>query len=47
MSFLVISGILGLCVNVLTPDDQYSPHNSKDLRQPIEMQLSTKQKAFY
>ena len=44
MSLLAISGILGLFFNTLTADDKYSCCNSKNLRQPIEMQLSKKEK---
>ena len=43
MSLLVISEILGLLVNTLTSNEEYSPHNSENLRQPIQMQLSKKQ----
>ena len=46
MSLLVIGQILGLFVNTLTPDDKYSLRNSEFLLQPIEMQLSKKQKTF-
>ena len=33
-------------VNILTADDKYSLSNRDNLRQPIQMQLSQKQKAF-
>ena len=46
MSLLVISKILGLFVNILTADDKYSLRNSKNLRQPITMQLFKKQIFF-
>ena len=36
---------LSLCVNTLTPDNKYSHVNRENLRQPIEMQLSQKNKA--
>ena len=34
-SFLVRSKILGLVVNTLTADDEYSRHNREDLPVPI------------
>ena len=46
MSLLVISKILGLFVNTLTADDKYSFHNSENLREPFQMQLSKKQKKY-
>ena len=33
-------------VNILNTDDKYSLQNSENLRQPIEMQLSQKQKTI-
>ena len=33
-------------VNILTTDDKYSQLNRDNLRQPIQMQLSQKQKTF-
>ena len=33
-------------VNILTADDKYSLLNRDNLRQPIQMQLSPKQKTF-
>ena len=38
--------ILGMFVNTLTGDANYSPLNIDNLTQPILMQLSTKQKKF-
>ena len=43
---LVICKILGLFVNALTADDKYSLLNRDNLTQPIQMQLSQKQKTF-
>ena len=43
----MISGILGLFVNTLTGDDKYSLRNSENLQQPIQMQLSNKQRTFF
>ena len=43
---LTVSGILGLVVNILTADDQYSLRNRQNLRQPIQLQLSQKQIFF-
>ena len=34
-------------VNILTADDKYSLLNRDNLRQPIQMQLSQKQKKFF
>ena len=47
MSLLVISEILGLFVNTLTADDKHSCRNSKNLRQPIQMQWSKKDETFF
>ena len=47
MSLLVISEILGLFVNTLTADDKHSCRNSKNLRQPIQVQLSNKDETFF
>ena len=33
-------------VNTLNADDKYSLHNRENLRQPIQMQFSKKQKVF-
>ena len=41
---LVISGILGLFVNALTANDKYSLPNSKNLPQPLQMELSKEEK---
>ena len=38
--------IFGLFLNTLTSDDKYSLLNSDNLTQPIQMQLSKKQKTF-
>ena len=46
MSLLVTFEILGLLVNTLTSYDKYSLRNSKNLPQPIQMQLSRKLKIF-
>ena len=46
MSLLVICKILGLFVNTLTTDGKYSLFNRDNLKQPIQMQLSNKQKRF-
>ena len=46
MSFIVMSEILGLFVNTLTPDYKHSLRNSDNFLQPIQMQLSQKQKPF-
>ena len=45
-SDLVISKIFGLFVNTLTADDKYSRFKRENLRQPIQMQLLSKQKFF-
>ena len=45
-SFLVRFEILGLLVNTLTGDDEYSRHNRKNLALAIQMQLSKKPKTF-
>ena len=37
---LSVSEILGVFVNTLTADDNYSLNNRKNLRLPIELQLS-------
>ena len=42
----MICEIVGLFVNTLTANDKYSLHNRKNLPQPIQMQLSKKQKNF-
>ena len=45
-SLLVISKFLKLFVNILTVHHKYSLLNRDNLRQPIQMQLSQKQKRF-
>ena len=45
-SLLVISKILRLFTNRLSADDKYSLLNRDNLTQPIQMQLSRKQKTF-
>ena len=44
MSLFVICELLGLFVNTLTANDKYSLRDSQNLPQPIQMQLSKKQK---
>ena len=39
--------LLGLFVNTLTADDKYSLHDSENLGQSIQMQLSKKLKNFF
>ena len=46
MSLLVICGILGLFVNILSANDKYFVCYRKFFLQPIQMQLSKKQKPF-
>ena len=46
MSLLVTCEILGLFFNTLTVNDRYSFRNSRNLPQPIQIQLSKKQKVF-
>ena len=46
MSFLVRSKILGLVVNTLTANYEYSGSNGENLPLPIQMQLSKKPKTF-
>ena len=43
---LVISKVLRMFLNILTGDDKYSLLNRDNLRLPIQMQLSHKQKTF-
>ena len=43
-SLLLICKILGLFVNTFTDDDKYSAPNSDSLIEPIQMELSKKQK---
>ena len=43
---LSISETLGVFVNTLTADDKYSLCNRKNLPQPIQLQLSKKNKFF-
>ena len=45
-SLLVIHKILGLFVNTLTVDDKHYMLNRDNLIQPIQIQLSLKQKTF-
>ena len=45
-SLLVIHKILGLFVNTLTVDDKHYMLNRDNLTQPIQLQLSLKQKTF-
>ena len=47
MSLLVICGILGVHVNTLAVNDKYFLCNSENFRQPIQMQLSKKQKTSF
>ena len=44
MSLLLTCKILGLFVNTFTDDDKYSAPNSDSLIEPIQMELSKKQK---
>ena len=44
--FLLICKCLRLFLNTLTADDKYCLLDNNNLRQPIEMQLSQKQKTF-
>ena len=44
MSLLAISEILALFFNILTADRMYSPWNSENLQQSIQMQFSKEQK---
>ena len=44
MSLLVICEMLGLFVNTLNSDEMYYLLNSENMQQPIQMQLSKKQK---
>ena len=46
MSLFLIFEILGLFVNTLIADDKFSLCNSEKLQQPLQMQLSNKQKVF-
>ena len=46
-SLLVICKNLRVFFNILTADDKYSLPNRDNLRQPIQMQLSQKQKTFF
>ena len=45
-SLLVMHKILGLFVNTLTLDDKHYMLNRDNLTQPIQIQLSLKQKTF-
>ena len=42
----MISEISAVLVNILTADGKYSLRNSKNIPQPIQMQLSKKHKNF-
>ena len=42
----MICRLLGMFANILTADDKYSLLNRDNLRQPIQMQLSQKEKTF-
>ena len=44
---LIVSEIVGVFVNISTSNDKYSLHNRKNILQPIQLQLSKKQKIFY
>ena len=46
MSLLKIFQILRLFVNTLTPDDKNPLHNIENVLEPIQMQLSKKEKTF-
>ena len=46
-SLLVTCKLLAMFVNILTTDDKYSLLNRDNLRQPIQMQLSQKEKTFF
>ena len=46
ISVLIVTQILRLFVNILTPDDKYSLSKSECLSRPIQMQLSQNQKIF-
>ena len=47
ISLLVISEILGLFVNTLAADDEYSSHKSEKFSLANQMELSKKLKLFY
>ena len=47
MWLLVISEILALFFQIVTADHKYSLWNTKNLQQPIQIQLSKKQKVFF
>ena len=44
---LSVSEILGVLFNTLTANEQYSLRNRKNLRQPIQLQLSKKHIFFF
>ena len=46
MSLVVICEILGLFANTFNADDKYCIRNFENLPQPIQIQLSKKQKKF-
>ena len=46
MSLLVIFELSALFVDTFTSDNKSSLRNSENLQQPIQMQLTNKQKAF-
>ena len=45
-SFLVLSWTLGLLVNTLTADDEYSRSNTDKLPLPVQMQIHEKLETF-
>ena len=47
MWLLVILEILALFFQIVTADHKYSLWNTKNLQQPIQIQLSKKQKVFF
>ena len=46
MALMIIFKILGILVNAMTKNENYSLLNSENLPQPVQMQLSKKQKTF-
>ena len=46
MSLLMICAIVGLFLNMLTADDKHCLRSSKNVLQPIQMQLSKKRKTL-
>ena len=45
-SLLVIFKVLGVFLNIMIADEKYSPLTLGNLTQPIQMQVSKKQKTF-